>query len=77
MQAVLLTETIVPIMGQTETVVACAPVISWDIDALMDTPSIVLSRTLIDICREIKKINKCEHAYSWTQNYWYTPQIWI
>lgn len=55
MQADLLTETVVPIVGQTETVVACAPVISWDVDALMDTASVVLSRALIDICREIKK----------------------
>lgn len=44
-----LTETVVPVVRQAEAIVARAPVISWDVDALVDTATIVLSRTLIHI----------------------------
>lgn len=39
-------------MRQAEAVVACAPVISWDVDALMDAASIVFGYTFVYICRE-------------------------
>ncbi len=43
-------------MCQAEAIIACAPVISGDVDALMDTATVVFSRALVDICRE--KIHK-------------------
>lgn len=36
-------------MCQAEAIVARAPVISWDVDALVDTAAIVLGRALIHI----------------------------
>lgn len=39
-------------MRQAEAVVARAPVVSWDVDALMDAASIVLGYTFVYICRE-------------------------
>lgn len=39
-------------MRQAEAVVARAPVVSWDVDALMDAASIVLGDTFVYICRE-------------------------
>lgn len=47
-----LTQTVVSIMRQAEAVVARAPVVSWDVDALMDAASIVLGYTFVYICRE-------------------------
>lgn len=40
------------VVCQAEAVVARAPVVSWDVDALVDTPSIVFGHTFIYICRE-------------------------
>lgn len=48
-----LTKTIVPIMRQAKAVVARAPVISRDVDALVDAAAIVFSCTLVDICRKM------------------------
>lgn len=45
----ILTETVVSVMCQAEAVVARAPVISWDVDALVDTAAVVLGRALIHI----------------------------
>lgn len=42
-------QTVVSIMCQAETVIACAPVISRYVDALVYTAAIVFCRTLIDI----------------------------
>lgn len=36
-------------MCQAEAIIACAPVISWDVDALVDAATVVFSRTLVDI----------------------------
>lgn len=47
-----LTQTVVSIMCQAEAVVARAPVVSWDVDALVDTPSIVFGHAFVYICRE-------------------------
>lgn len=47
-----LTETVVPIVRQAEAIIARAPVISWDVDALVDTAAVVLSRTLVHVYRE-------------------------
>lgn len=44
-----------PIVCQAEAVIACAPVISWDVDALVDAASVVFSCTLVNICREDAK----------------------
>lgn len=46
-------------MCQAETVIACAPVISRYVDALVYTAAIVFCRTLIDICNEKHK-QDCE-----------------
>lgn len=48
-----LTETIVPVMRQAKAVVARAPVISRDVDALVDAAAVVFSCTLVDICRKM------------------------
>lgn len=40
-------------MSQAEAIIACAPVISWDVNALVDTAAVVVSCTLVDICREM------------------------
>lgn len=45
-------------MCQAEAIIACAPVISRDVDALMDTATIVFGRALIDICKKKKTSNK-------------------
>lgn len=47
-----LTQAVVSIMCQAEAVVARAPVVSWDVDALVDTPSVVFSHAFVHICRE-------------------------
>lgn len=47
-----LTQTVVSIVCQAEAVVARAPVVSWDVDALVDTPSIVFGHAFVYICRE-------------------------
>lgn len=46
---ITLTETIVSIVCQAEAIIARAPVISWDVDALVDTAAVVLSRTLVHV----------------------------
>lgn len=48
-RALIHIETIVPIMRQAKAVVARAPVISRDVDALVDAAAIVFSCTLVDI----------------------------
>lgn len=40
------------VVSQAEPVVARAPVVSWDVDALVDTTSIVFGHTFVYICRE-------------------------
>lgn len=45
----ILTETVVSIMCQAEAIIACAPVISRDVDALVDTAAVVLGRALVHI----------------------------
>lgn len=50
-----LTEAIVPIMCQAEAIVACAPVISRDVDALVDAAAVVLGGTLVNIWKKKKK----------------------
>lgn len=47
-----LTQTVVSIMRQAEAIVARAPVVSRDVDALMDTTTVVLSHTFVYICRQ-------------------------
>lgn len=47
-----LTETVVAIVRQAEAIVARAPVVSWDVDALVDAASIVFGYTFVYICRE-------------------------
>lgn len=44
-------------MRQAEAVVARAPVVSWDVDALMDAASIVFGYTFVYICREKEQQN--------------------
>lgn len=39
-------------MRQAEAVVARAPIVSWDVDALMHAASIVFGYTFVYICRE-------------------------
>lgn len=47
-----LTQAVVSVVSQAEPVVARAPVVSWDVDALVDTTSIVFGHTFVYICRE-------------------------
>lgn len=44
-----LTKTVVPVVRQAEAIVARAPVISRDVDALVDAAAVVLSRTLVHV----------------------------
>lgn len=39
-------------MRQAEAIIARAPVVSWDVDALMDAASVVFGYTFVYICRE-------------------------
>jgi len=39
-------------MCQAEAIIACAPVISRDVDALVDATTVVFRCTLVDICGE-------------------------
>lgn len=55
-------------MCQAEAIVASAPVISWDVNALVDTAAVIFSRTLVHICREREKNKKaCESCYTKTR----------
>lgn len=49
-----LTQTVVPVVCQAKTIVASASVISWDVDALVDAAAVILRRTLVYICRDMK-----------------------
>lgn len=50
--AAALTQTVVSIVGQHEAVEAGAPVVPWDIDALVDTaPVVVVILTFVDVCK--------------------------
>lgn len=50
--AASLTQAVVSIVCQHEAVKAGAPVIPWDIDALVDTaPVVVVILTLVDVCK--------------------------
>lgn len=49
-----LTQTVVSIMGQHESIVAGAPVVAWNVDAFMDTSPIVVVLTLIHIWKKSK-----------------------
>lgn len=68
-----LTETIVPIMRQAKAVIARAPVISRDVDALVDAAAIVFSCTLVDICRKTTTwmsahvLQKCSYNKVWAR----------
>lgn len=44
-------------MSQAEAIIARAPVISWDVNALVDTAAVVVSCTLVHICREMRHDN--------------------
>lgn len=57
------------VVSQAEPVVARAPVVSWDVDALVDTTSIVFGHTFVYICREkmqdnVKAISLLKHRLS-------------
>lgn len=47
-----LTQAVVSVVSQAEPVVARAPVVTWDVDALVDTTSVVFGHTFVYICRE-------------------------
>lgn len=50
--AVSLTQAVVSIMGQHEAVKAGAPVVPWDVDALVHAaPVVVVILTLVDVCK--------------------------
>lgn len=50
--AAALTQTVVSIVCQHEAIKAGAPVVAWDVDALMDTASVVVViLTLVDVCK--------------------------
>lgn len=43
------------VVREAEAVVARAPVVPRDVDALVDTSSVIIGRALIDVCSETQK----------------------
>ena len=59
-----LTQTVVPIVGQHEAIIACAPVVPRDVDALMDTSTVVVILTLVHVWEN----NSENERYRWERD---------
>lgn len=71
-----LTQTVVPVVCQAKTIVASASVISWDVDALVDAAAVILRRTLVYICRDMKHRWGLAAAVTTGDNRHTTMELW-
>lgn len=59
-----LTQAVVAVVCKAEAVVARAPVVPWDVDALVNTSSVIIARALVDVCIETEKDKKKKKGYT-------------